>query len=36
MVNYDDDLNAGRMMGMLDSNVDGKIEKSELCTAWAR
>lgn len=30
MVNYDDELNKGRLMGMLDSNIDGKIEKSEL------
>ncbi len=30
MVNYDDELNAGRMMGMLDSNVDGRISKAEL------
>jgi hypothetical protein len=30
MVAYDDELNAGRMMGMLDSNVDGRIEKAEL------
>ncbi|MEP7211393.1 MAG: hypothetical protein ABI740_11190, partial [Alphaproteobacteria bacterium] len=27
---YDDDLNNTRLMGMLDSNVDDKIEKSEL------
>ncbi|THD62389.1 redoxin family protein [Phenylobacterium sp.] len=30
MVDYDDALNAGHLMGMLDTNVDGKIEKSEL------
>ncbi len=30
LVNYDEELNAGRMMGMLDSNVDGRIEKAEL------
>ncbi|HEY3950226.1 redoxin family protein [Phenylobacterium sp.] len=30
MVSYDDDLNKNRLMGMLDSNIDGKIEKSEL------
>jgi hypothetical protein len=30
MNNYDEALNASRMMGMLDSNVDGKIEKAEL------
>jgi hypothetical protein len=30
MVSYDDDLNKDRMLGMLDSNIDGKIEKSEL------
>ncbi len=30
MVSYDDQLNASRMMGMLDSNIDGKIQKSEL------
>jgi hypothetical protein len=29
-VNYDGELNANRMMGMLDDNLDGKIEKSEL------
>jgi hypothetical protein len=28
--NYDEALNGGRLMGMLDSNVDGKIEKVEL------
>ena len=30
MNNFDEDLNKDRMMGMLDSNIDGKIEKSEL------
>jgi len=30
MVNYDDDLNKDRLMGMLDSNIDGKISKAEL------
>jgi EF hand len=30
MNTYDEALNAGRMMGMLDTNVDGKIEKAEL------
>ncbi|MBS0332856.1 MAG: hypothetical protein JSS35_08825, partial [Proteobacteria bacterium] len=30
MVSYDDDLNKGRLLGMLDSNIDGKIEKAEL------
>jgi peroxiredoxin len=29
-VNYDDQLNASRMVGMLDDNVDGKIQKAEL------
>ncbi|HEX4709407.1 redoxin domain-containing protein [Phenylobacterium sp.] len=30
MNNYDEALNNDRLMGMLDSNIDGKIEKSEL------
>ena len=30
MVNYDNELNNGRMLGMLDANIDGKIQKSEL------
>ena len=30
MVSYDEELNSSRMMGMLDSNIDGKISKSEL------
>ncbi|HZZ70169.1 MAG TPA: redoxin domain-containing protein [Phenylobacterium sp.] len=30
LVSYDNELNASRMMGMLDSNVDGKVEKAEL------
>jgi hypothetical protein len=29
-VNYDGEMNANRMMGMLDDNIDGKIEKAEL------
>ena len=29
-VNYDEALQAGALMGMLDSNIDGKLEKSEL------
>ena len=29
-VNYDDGLGASALMGMLDSNIDGKLEKSEL------
>jgi hypothetical protein len=29
-VNYDELLNQGRMLGMLDDNVDGKIQKAEL------
>ena len=29
-VNYDQALNASRLLGMLDSNLDGKIEQSEL------
>ncbi|MFI4964202.1 MAG: redoxin family protein [Caulobacterales bacterium] len=28
--NYDEALNNDRMMGMLDANIDGKIEKAEL------
>jgi peroxiredoxin len=27
---YDEALNAGRLMGMLDDNLDGKVEKAEL------
>jgi peroxiredoxin len=30
MVNYDEGLNNDRLMGMLDQNIDGKIQKSEL------
>jgi len=30
LVNYDEALQQGALMGMLDSNMDGKIEKSEL------
>jgi mono/diheme cytochrome c family protein len=30
MVSYDKDLDQDRMLGMLDSNIDGKIEKAEL------
>jgi hypothetical protein len=30
LVNYDEDLNKDRLFGMLDDNIDGKIEKSEL------
>ncbi|HEX5264371.1 MAG TPA: hypothetical protein VFW13_12640 [Phenylobacterium sp.] len=30
LVNYDEGLQAGALMGMLDSNIDGKIQKSEL------
>jgi len=30
MVNYDEELNKDRLMGMLDANIDGKIEKAEL------
>jgi hypothetical protein len=30
MVDYDKGLDEDRMMGMLDSNIDGKLEKSEL------
>ena len=30
LVNYDEVMGAGALMGMLDSNIDGKIEKSEL------
>ena len=29
-VNYDEALGASALMGMLDSNIDGKLEKSEL------
>jgi hypothetical protein len=29
-VDYDQALNASRMLGMMDTNLDGKIEKSEL------
>ena len=28
--NYDKELQDGRLMGSLDANMDGKIEKSEL------
>ncbi len=30
LTNYDDLLNQGRMMGMMDENVDGKLQKAEL------
>ncbi|HZZ32264.1 MAG TPA: hypothetical protein VFE10_09755 [Phenylobacterium sp.] len=30
LVNYDEALQAGSLMGMLDSNIDGKLEKSEM------
>jgi hypothetical protein len=30
LVKYDEELNRGRMLGMLDDNIDGKIEKAEL------
>ena len=30
LVNYDEEMGAGALMGMLDSNIDGKIQKSEL------
>jgi hypothetical protein len=30
LVNYDEGLQQGALMGMLDANIDGKIEKSEL------
>src|SRR3569833_336295 len=30
LVNYDQDLGGGMLMGMLDSNIDGKIQKTEL------
>jgi len=30
MNNYDEALNENRLMGMLDANIDGKIEKAEL------
>jgi hypothetical protein len=30
LVNYDNDLQQGALMGMLDANIDGKVEKSEL------
>jgi EF hand len=30
LVNYDKELQEGRLLGSLDSNMDGKIEKSEL------
>jgi mono/diheme cytochrome c family protein len=30
MVNYDRDLNQSQLIGMLDSNIDGKIQKAEL------
>ncbi|WP_372786436.1 redoxin family protein [Phenylobacterium sp.] len=29
-VSYDGEMNAGRLMGMLDDNIDGKVEKAEL------
>jgi hypothetical protein len=29
-VNYDGEMNANRLMGMLDDNIDGRIEKAEL------
>jgi hypothetical protein len=29
-VNYDGEMNANRLMGMMDDNLDGKIEKAEL------
>ena len=29
-VNHDPEMNKGRLMGMLDDNLDGKIEKAEL------
>nr|MEA2798846.1 hypothetical protein [Phenylobacterium sp.] len=29
-VNYEGEMNAGRLMGMLDDNIDGKVEKAEL------
>jgi peroxiredoxin len=30
LTNYDELLNQGRMMGMLDDNIDGKLQKAEL------
>ncbi|MDB5496436.1 MAG: hypothetical protein JWP28_467 [Phenylobacterium sp.] len=30
LVNYDEELNKDRLFGMLDDNIDGKIEKTEL------
>jgi mono/diheme cytochrome c family protein len=30
LVNYDEDLNSNRFMGMMDDNIDGKLEKAEL------
>ena len=30
LTNYDDLMNKGRMMGMLDDNIDGKLQKAEL------
>jgi Ca2+-binding EF-hand superfamily protein len=30
LVNYDEEIEGNALMGMLDSNIDGKIEKSEL------
>jgi hypothetical protein len=30
LVNYDQALNSTRMMGMLDDNIDGKLQKAEL------
>jgi hypothetical protein len=29
-VNFDGEMNANRLMGMMDDNIDGKIEKAEL------
>jgi len=29
-VNYDGEMNANRLMGMMDDNIDGRIEKAEL------
>ena len=30
LTDYDDQMNRGRMLGMLDDNLDGKLQKSEL------
>jgi peroxiredoxin len=30
LVDYDQDLNASRFLGMMDDNIDGKLEKAEL------